>query len=142
MRSVLSAAVVALVVGGCSSASDVNLIAGTWHQDFGNIPGNSFQMTLFSTSSGVAGTGYGCGEAGTCGASNITGTVEGRLVHLTIIATENLPGGGYRNFTEKFDGMLLSGNVLSGKLTSVDEVGLSYDVTFHRGSEGGAFVLD
>jgi hypothetical protein len=142
MRSVLSAVVVAFVVSGCSETASPNIIAGTWLQDFGKIPGNFFQMTLSATSSGVSGTGYGCGEAGQCAASNISGTIEGRTVHLTIISTQNLPGGGFQNFTEKFDGYVLPGNVLAGKLRSVDEVGLVYDVTYHRGRPQGTLEVD
>lgn len=143
MRSVLSAVVVAFVVSGCSETASPNIIAGTWLQDFGKIPGNFFQMNLSATSSGVSGTGYGCGEAGPCATSNISGTIDGRSVHLTIITTQSVPPGvAQPAFTSKFDGFLMPGNVLAGKLRSVDEVGLVYDVTYHRGTPQGTVQVD
>src|SRR5436190_1880670 len=145
MRSMLSAVVVAFVVGGCRSSADLDKVAGIWQQDFGNLPGNSFEMRLYSASSGVAGTGYGCGEAGPCATSNISGTVDGLVVHLTIVSTQNLPAGGYRNFTDQFDGLLVPDNSLVGKLRPADpssEVGLVYDVTFRRATQGGLVVPD
>ncbi|HJP58809.1 MAG TPA: hypothetical protein VJ865_02370 [Gemmatimonadaceae bacterium] len=141
MRSVLSAVGVALVVGGCASSTDPNVAAGVWHQEFGNIPGNSFQMTLFPTASGIGGTGFGCGEAGPCTTSNISGTVDGRTVHLTIITMEDVPAGGNAIFTEQFDGFVLPTNMLVGKLRQTGpsaEVGLVYDVTYRRTPKGVA----
>jgi len=139
MRSVLSAVVVAVAVSGCASSLGPDTVAGIWHQDFGKIPGTFFEMTLFTTPSGIGGTGFGCGEAGPCATSNISGTIDGRNVHLTIISTQNLPAGGYQNFTEEFDGFLLPVNGLVGKLRQTGpsaEVGLVYDVAYRRNPAG------
>ena len=138
MRSVWSAAIVALV-GGCASPNDPSIVAGIWHQDFGNVPGTFFEMTLFTTSSGIGGTGFGCGEAGPCATSTISGTVDGRKVHLTIISTQTSPAGANAIFTEEFDGFLLPVNGLVGKLRQTGpsaEIGLVYDVAYHRNPAG------
>lgn len=139
MRSALLAGF-ALAVGACSSASEPGTVAGDWHQDFSSTPGSYFEMTLYLTSSEISGRGQGCGEAGPCGLSNISGTVDDHGgVHLTIISTQNLQSGGYRNYTHQFDGMIRPGNKMSGKIRQTDPSvvpAVAYDVTYLRGPAG------
>ena len=134
MRYALSVLLIGLVAGGCSSTLEPGALAGQWHQSFG-FPGASFVMTLRATSSGVEGSGFGCGEAAQCGSYAITGTVDGNGVHLDLVETVQQSQGN-AVFTYHFDGHRFLSNTMRGTLRATGpsaEVGLSYPVTYQRG---------
>lgn len=134
MRSVLSMLVIGLIVGGCSSTLEPRALEGVWHQNFG-FPGAFFEMTLRSTSSGIEGDGFGCGEAAQCGLYAITGTVDGNGVHLDLVETVQQPQAN-AVFTWHFDGTRYLSNTMRGTIRSTGasaEVGLKYAVTYQRG---------
>lgn len=139
MRPVLSvlAVAVALTVHGCSSdvAGPVppELVAGTWGETF-SVPGGSFEMILAAAGIDVTGNAHGCGEAGPCSVSTITGTSDESGVHLTFVTTMTLPQPG-EPITENFDGKLVDANTLKGTLATAGttQSGASpLVVTFHR----------
>lgn len=135
MRSALLV-LAGLVVGGCSSPLDPALIEGTWHEDFGGIPGSYFQMTLSSTGSNITGTGLGCGEAGPCGTSTIVGNSDSDGIHLTITSVTSVPTVGQVSVS-RFDGHVYPGDFMVGKLQAIgagDEIGGSDNVRFLKGS--------
>jgi hypothetical protein len=134
--SVLTIAV-ALAVSGCSSdvAGPVSpkLIAGTWGETF-SVPGGSFEMILAVAGTDDTGNAHGCGEAGPCSVSTITGTSDETGVHLTLVTTMIVPQPG-APFTENFDGKLVDANTLRGTLATegtTESGAVPLVVTFHR----------
>jgi hypothetical protein len=131
MRSVKSVLLLAVIVGGCSS--DVfgpESINGAWAEDF-SIPGNFFAMTLGASGSTISGNGNWCGEAGPCGLTTITGTINGLSVHLDFVVTSQSGASS----TEHFDGVLTSSHSLRGEI-ALDPQGNvpapAGEVTFHH----------
>ena len=140
MRPALSAIAVAaaLAVQGCSSdvvAGPVapELVAGTWGEEF-SVPGGSFEMVLAAAGTDVSGNAHGCGEAGPCSTSTITGTSDEGGVHLIFVTTQTLPQPG-TPFTEDFVGKLVDANTLKGTLVTVgtpQSGQVPLVITFHR----------
>jgi hypothetical protein len=91
-------------------------------------------MTLAAAGTDVTGTAHGCGEAGPCSTSTITGTSDESGVHLILVTTQTLPQPG-TPVTEDFDGKLVDANTLKGTLVTVgttDPGAVPLVVTFHR----------
>jgi hypothetical protein len=135
MRSVSSVLGILLCVAGCSSSTIApQLIAGPWHETF-SIAGSFFQMDLTVTGSSVLGSGYGCGEAGPCATSQITGTTDASGVHLDFVVSQTNPQPSGPLSTFHFDGQLI-GKVMRGTVRSAAPsapAGPEYTVTYERG---------
>ena len=130
MGSVKSVLLLALVVGGCSSDTfGPESIAGAWAEDF-SVPGSSFAMTLGTSGSTISGDGNWCGEAGPCGITTVTGTINGLLVHLDFVVTPQFPQAGAARI-QHFDGQLTSSHTLRGSI-SFEPPGPVGEITFHR----------
>jgi hypothetical protein len=135
MRSVKSVLLLALVVGACSSDTTFGpeSISGAWAEDF-SIPGSFFAMTLGASGSTISGDGNWCGEAGPCGITTITGTINGLVVHLDFVVTPQFPQVGAARI-EHFDGQLTSSHTLHGSISSEPSGNLpgpTGEISFHR----------
>jgi len=118
MRSLMSIALLCVVVGGCSSdtAPTAKSIDGPWSQDF-SMTGSFLTMQLTSSGTTVSGNGNWCGEAGPCGTLSVAGTVNGNAVHLDLTLIQQQPTTGVTS-VEHFDGAFMGLYTLVGTETS------------------------
>jgi hypothetical protein len=117
-RAMLVAAPLMLTAVGCGSDTIIPSTAtlnGTWIRP-NQVPGSHETWTLAVTGNTVAGTGDWSGEACCGGTITITGGITNDGVHLdlTFATTQGNPRP---DFHERFDGTLVSQNVLEGVLT-------------------------
>ncbi|HZE08992.1 MAG TPA: hypothetical protein VE110_09590 [Gemmatimonadaceae bacterium] len=130
MRSVLSVLLLVAVVGCSSDTLEPKQLDGVWVQDF-FAPGSSLSLNLVSSGSTISGDGNWCGEALGCGTVAVTGTVNGKDIHLDLALTEQTPQVG-PTALEHFDGTLTLVNTLDGALSSDPSGVFSQHVVFRR----------